>query len=184
MDAMDIALNIRRQREAKGLTLEALATKARVTKGFLSQLENFRAMPSVPLLYKLAEALEVEPAALLSAPDKSPKYVFTKNGEGLQVEREHPESGFVYKALAKGKNSKTMEPFVLEIPPGASRKPVTSNGDEFIYLLEGEVDFHLGEEVFKLKPGDSLYFEGELPHYSASRSKKTSRMLVLYSITY
>ena len=184
MDTMDIALNIRRQREAKGLTLEALATRARVTKGFLSQLENFRAMPSIPLLYKLAEALEVEPATLLVVPDKSPKYIFTKGGDGVQVEREHPESGFVYKALAKGKNSKTMEPFVLEIPPGASRKAVTSNGDEFIHLLEGEVDFHLGDESVRLKPGDSLYFEGEIPHYPESKSKKLSKMLVLYSITY
>jgi len=184
MDVMDIALNIRRQRESKGLTLDALAKRARVTKGFLSQLENFRASPSVPLLYKLAEALEIEPAALLAAPDKSPRYIHTKDGDGLQVEREHPESGFVYKALAKGKNSKSMEPFLLEIPPGATRKPVTSNGDEFVFLLSGEVDFHLGDEAVRLKPGDSLYFEGEIPHYPESRSKKLSEMLVVYSITY
>lgn len=184
MDTMDIALNIRRQREVKGLTLDALAKRARVTKGFLSQVENFRATPSVPLLYKLAEALEIEPGALLSVPDKSPKYIFTKSGDGIQIEREHPESGFIYKALAKGKNSKTMEPFILEIPVGASRKAVISNGDEFIYLLEGEIDFHLGDEAVRLKPGDCLYFEGEIPHYPESKSKKTSRMLVLYSITY
>jgi len=184
MDTMDIALNVRKQREAKGLTLEALAKRARVTKGFLSQLENFRAMPSIPLLYKLAEALELEPAALLSAPEKSPKFVFTKGGGGEKVEREHPESGFVYKALAKGKNSKTMEPFMLEIPAGATRKPVTTNGDEFVFLVEGELDFHLGDECVRMKPGDSLYFEGEIPHYPESKSKKASKLLVLYSVTY
>jgi transcriptional regulator with XRE-family HTH domain len=184
MGTMDIALNIRKLRENKGITLEALAKKARVTKGFLSQVENFRTMPSLPLLYKLAEALEVEPATLLAVTEDNIRHILTKNGSGTVIEREHPESGFIYRALAKGKNSKTMEPFLLEIPPRANRKAVTTNGDEFIYLCEGEIDFHLGKEAVRMHPGDSLYFEGEIPHYPENVTNKTAILLVVYSITY
>lgn len=184
MGTMDIALNIRKLRESKGITLETLAKKARVTKGFLSQVENFRAMPSLPLLYKLAEALEVEPAALLAVTEDNLRYILTKNGDGVVIEREHPESGFVYKALAKGKNSKTMEPFLLEIPPRANRKAVTTNGDEFIYLRKGEIDFHLGNDAVRMHSGDSLYFEGEIPHYPENMADSTAILLVVYSITY
>jgi len=184
MGTMDVALNIRSLREKRGLTLDALAKKARVTKGFLSQVENFRALPSVPLLYQLAQALDVEPAALLALTGINTRHVFTKSGEGVVIEREHPESGFIYRALAKGKNSKTMEPFLLEIPPRATRKSVSTNGDEFCHLLEGQLVFHLGEEALIMNPGDSLYFEGEIPHYPENGTDKKALLLVVYSITY
>lgn len=184
MGTMDIALNIRKLRTEKNLTLAELAKKARVTKGFLSQVENFRAMPSLSLIYKIAESLEVEPAELFQVTKDSPRYVCTKKGEGVIIKREYPESGFVYRALAKGKNAKTMEPFLLEIPAKATRKSVTTNGDEFIMLLEGRIDFHLGNDVVRLAPGDSLYFEGEIPHYPENATNKPAVMLVVYSITY
>lgn len=184
MSIMDVALNIKKLRESKEMTLDELAKKARVTKGFLSQVENFRTMPSLTLLYNLAEALEVEPAALLAITKNDIRYIHTKNGDGTIIEREHPESGFIYRALAKEKMSKTMEPFLLEMPPRSSRKPVTTNGDEFIYLLEGEIDFHLGNDPVRMLPGDSLYFEGEIPHYPENVTDQTALLLVVYSITY
>jgi transcriptional regulator with XRE-family HTH domain len=181
---MDIALNIRKLREEKGFTLDALAKAARVTKGFLSQVENFRALPSLSLLYKIAEAMEVEPAVLFSISTQRPRFIFTKKGKAAVIEREHPESGFVYKALAKGKNTKTMEPFLLEIPARATRKSVCTNGDEFIYIIKGDVDFHLCGDIVHMKPGDSLYFEGEIPHFPENVTDKRAIMLVVYSISY
>ncbi len=182
MGTMDIALNIKKIRESKGMTLDTLAKKADVTKGCLSQVENFRTMPSVTLLYKLAEALEVEPAALLAVPENNCRYIFTPKGGGEVIEREHPESHFVYHALAKGKNSKAMEPFLLDLPPRASRKSVVTNGEEFIYMLCGEVDFHLGNEAVSMRPGDSLYFDGEIPHYPENTGDFPAQLLVIYSI--
>lgn len=184
MGTMDVALNIRRLRESKALTLEALAKKAKVTKGFLSQVENLRAMPSLPLLYQIAQALEVEASELLSHSGGDARYVLTRKGEGEVIEREHPESGFVYRALAKGKSSKLMEPFILEIPPRATRKSVSTNGDEFVMLLEGEIVFHLGDDTVRMKSGDSLYFEGEVPHCPENLKDRPAKLLVLYSINY
>ncbi|MBN8218656.1 MAG: helix-turn-helix transcriptional regulator [Spirochaetes bacterium] len=182
MEILDVALNIRRIRQQKGLTLEKLATAAGVTKGLLSQVENIRVMPSLPLLYKLAGALEVEAAAFLAANKERRHWVLTRAGEGVPVEREHPESGFRYQALAREKNAKVMEPFLLTIPPHGRRAPVSTQGDEFIHLLRGELVFHLGEESVPLKPGDSLYFEGQIPHWPENPAGRAAELLVVYAI--
>lgn len=182
MDVMDIALNVKRLRLGKGLTVDALAAKTGVTKGYISQVENMRTRLSLPVLYKIASALEVAPADLLAEGKPAKKYVLIKRGKGERVEREYPESGFIYKALAKNKNNKLMEPFLLELPAKSSRKDVTTNGDEFIYMLSGEAVFHLAGEEVELKEGDSLYFEGAVPHHPWNRTGKKAIMLVLYSI--
>jgi mannose-6-phosphate isomerase-like protein (cupin superfamily) len=132
----------------------------------------------------LAQALEVEPATLLHVNESDPRYIHTENGKGVPVEREYPESGFLYRALAKGKNSKCMEPFLLEIPPRATRKFVSTNGDEFCYLLEGRLLFHLGDQIVPMERGDSLYFEGEIPHFPENPAEERALLLVLYSITH
>lgn len=179
---MDVASNIKKIRQTKGLTLDVLAGKTGVTKGYLSQVENFRTLPSLPVLYKLAKALEVDPAVLLASNRESPKYIFTKNGKGIVIEREYPESGFIYKALAKDKNSKMMDPFLLEIPPHSTRKNVTTNGDEFIYVLKGKVKFVLGNETIEMSKGDTLYFEGDIPHHPENKTNKGAILLVIYVI--
>jgi len=184
METMDIALNIRSLREKHGLTLESLATAVGVTKGFLSQVENFRALPSVPLIYKIAAVFGVEPGTLLTASEDAPRCILTRQGQGVVVEREYPESGFIYRALAKGKTGKSMEPFLLEIPPQATRKSVCTNGNEFIYLLEGQIHFHLGDEVIVMNTGDSLYFDGEIAHFPKNIGAKPAFLLVVYSISH
>jgi len=182
MDLMDIALNIKKHRISKGLTLDALAVKSGVTKGYLSQVENMRTLTSLPQLYKIAGALEVAPSELLAANKPTRKYVFTRKDKGEVMEREYPESGFVYRALAKDKNNKLMEPFLLDMPPRSSRKNVTTNGDEFVFMLSGEIVFHLDNEQVVLKEGDSLYFEGSIPHHPENKTGKKAVLIVLYSI--
>jgi transcriptional regulator with XRE-family HTH domain len=182
METLDVALNIRRIRQQKGYTLEKLATLAGVTKGLLSQVENFRVMPSLPLLYKLAEALEVDAASFLAANKERRRWVLTPSGEGIPVEREHPESGFVYRALAREKNAKVMEPFILTIPPGSRRSAVSTQGDEFIHLLAGRIVFHVADDAIPMAAGDSLYFEGQLPHWPENLSARAAELLVVYAI--
>jgi mannose-6-phosphate isomerase-like protein (cupin superfamily) len=149
----------------------------------LSQVENFRTLPSLPLLYRLAEALDVDVAALLAATKGRRRYVLTRRGDGPVIEREEPAAGFVYRALARGKNAKTMEPFLLEIPARSTRADVTTHGDEFIYLLRGRLTFRLGRESIDLRQGDSLYFEGVIPHHPENRTGKPAQLLVLYAIS-
>ncbi|MBU4200102.1 MAG: XRE family transcriptional regulator [Verrucomicrobia bacterium] len=182
MDLMDIALNIKKLRHSRGMTLDTLAGMAGVTKGYLSQLEHFRTHPSLPVLYKLADAFKVHPSVLLASRQERMAYVVTRQGEGVRIEREFPESGFIYKALARPKHSKIMEPFLLEMPPHSTRKDVTTNGDEYVYILEGHIRFYLGDELVELKAGDSLYFEGRIPHHPENPANQKAILLVIYAL--
>ncbi|OGJ87423.1 MAG: hypothetical protein A2268_14830 [Candidatus Raymondbacteria bacterium RifOxyA12_full_50_37] len=182
MEITSIAFNIRKLRQRKSFTVEALAKKAGVTKGFISQVENFRTVPSLPLLYKIAQALDVEPATLLAQDKETRTYVITRKDHGPVIEREFPESGFVYKALANEKNGKIMEPFTIEMPPHSTRKNVTTTGDEFFYMLEGKVDFFLGRDKVSLQAGDSLYFDGTVPHHPENNASKKALAIIIYAI--
>lgn len=183
MDIMDIAANIRKTRQAMNLTLAALATRTGVTKGYLSQVENMRTLVSLPVLYKIAAALGVEPGALLAGGKPAKRYVHTPHGRGEVVEREYPESGFIYRALAADKTAKRMEPFLLELPPRSSRKDVTTNGDEFIYVISGRVEFVIDKDRIPLAAGDSLYFEGSIPHHPENNTNRKAVLLVVYSLS-
>ena len=72
--------------------------------------------------------------------------------------------------------------FVLA--PGASSDGAYKHeGEEFVHVLSGRIELVLdGHEFYDLGPGDSLYFEGEIPHYPESKSRKSSKLLVLYAI--
>jgi transcriptional regulator with XRE-family HTH domain len=182
MAATTIALKVKQIRKERALTLDTLARKVGVTKGYLSQVENLRTMPSLPILYKLAEALDVSPGDLLGPADGGVTHVKTRAGDGPVVEREYPESGFVYRALAEGMKTRMMEPFRLEMPPHSTRKIVTTNGDEFLFVLNGSIVFCLGKERIPLAAGDSLYFRGEVPHHPENETGDTAVLVVVYSL--
>lgn len=182
MDLMDIASNVKKLRQVQGLTLDALAGLIGVTKGYLSQIEHFRTYPSLRVLYKLAAALKVHPSVLLAGRPERLRHVVTRKGEGVRIEREFPESGFIYQALAKPKHSKMMEPFLLEMPPHSTRPDVTTNGDEYIFILAGRIRFCLGAERVVLNAGDSLYFEGEIPHHPENLADQKAILLVIYAL--
>jgi transcriptional regulator with XRE-family HTH domain len=182
MELIELAQNIKENRKKKGFTLETLARRAGVTKGYISQIENFRTVPSIHQLCNIAKALDIEPGALLKVNKKDVKYILTKRGEGPVIEREYPESGFIYKALAREKSEKAMEPFILEMPPHSQRKNVVTHGHEFFYLLEGTMDFFLANEKITMHEGDSLYFEGNIPHHPENNTDKKALLLVVYSI--
>ena len=180
-DIIDVALNIKRHRKILNLTLDRLAEKSGVTKGLISQIENFRTSPSLSILYKIASSLNVTPADLLKSRSKNLPYILTRHQTGEIIEREFPESGFRYQTLAKAKKGKLMDPFLLTIPPHSSRKSVITNADEFIYLLAGKITFKINNEELPLKAGDSLYFEGELPHSIQNNNMDPASLLVLYA---
>jgi len=72
---------------------------------------------------------------------------------------------------------------ILELSPYAQREPVTTDGYTYLLILQGEVEYTLGEESFKLKEGDSLFFYGTIPHVPRNYSNAIARIFVLYTIS-
>jgi len=182
MELLDIAVNIHKIRTEKKISLAILSDHTGVSAGFLSRIENYRTIPSLSLLSKIAEALEVSMEDLVRMNGPSLKYVHTKKGEGYRIDREFPESGIGYFALAKGLNDKSMDPFLIEIPAKCRRSAVTTDGDEFFMVIQGELHYFIGNEEIFLKTGDSLYFRGSIPHYPDNRTDSKTILLGVYSM--
>ena len=179
-----IGAKLHELRVARGLTIEALATAAGLSKGLLSKIENFRALPSLPVLATLATALDCELAELVAevrTQDRKP-YLLVRAGEGDPVARERSR-GFRYRALqAADCAGLRFQAFHLELAPGAEREGRSTDGDEFLQVLRGEVELRLGEDDLHLRPGDSLYFDGRVPHAPRNRGRSRAELLVIYLV--
>jgi transcriptional regulator with XRE-family HTH domain len=180
MNTQDIAFNVREFRKKRKITLGEMAALTGVTKGCLSQVENRRALPSVPLLYRLAEGLGVTPAELVQRKAPDPACVFTPAGHG----NAHPtaSSMWLWLELARNKQVKLMNPRLLEIPARIVLKSGGTRTDQFFYGVEGQVHVALNHEVFIVAPGDSIYFNGHVAYSVENRADTLAKLLVIHAV--
>jgi len=184
MDEKDIVENIRRIRQEQGISLSRLAKLTGVTKGYLSKIENSTKVPPFSTLIKIASALRTDVNLLLSensgGSDDSPLCIVRAN-ERREVISKDRRIGRHYEALAFKKLGKNMEPYIIESGLD-EKKPVSHEGEEFIFVLEGTEEFTYDGKTYVLNEGDSAYFDSIVPHSARSLGKKKSRVLaVMYS---
>lgn len=177
-----IGLNIRQARRQRGLTLSDMAQRAGASKGLLSKIENFRTMPSLPVLAAIARSLNIGLENLVKnvGLEMPAPHQLVRAGGRVPVKLEKSR-GFSYAALlARPLASIGFESFVLTLAPGAKRKPVSTDGDEFIFMLKGEIQFVVGKEKILLSAGDAFYFDGRVPHVPLNLAKSSAELLVVY----
>jgi len=179
-----IAQKIRSKRLEKNLTIQQLSTRANVSKGLLSKVENSRTVPSLPVFITLIQSLDIslkeffEDMVLINGRD----YLLVKKENYTPVEREG-RAGFNYQyILSQTLTTCTMEAVVLTLDPGAKGRPSTSDGYEFKYIISGNCDYQINNEIIQLDEGDSIYFDASVPHLPMNTSRKKVVMLVLYFI--
>ena len=182
-DLVKLGSAIKSFRKEQGLTLQELSEKTELTAGLLSKIENFRTIPSLPVLVKISTALNVQPSKLLegiggNSPNKS--WLRVKKDERTIVERED-NTGFLYETLldadCAGINLQTM---IVTIQPGATREKVTTEGDQFILMLKGDIDFWLKDEKVALSEGDFLFFDGNIEHVPLNTTNQPAILLAVY----
>jgi transcriptional regulator with XRE-family HTH domain len=177
-----IAARLRWFRTERGLRLEDVAKRAGYTKGFLSKIEHGKASPPMTTLLRVAAALGVQSDVLFApdagaAPDAT---VHTPAGDGVPIRDDGAGPGRTQLALAAQRHHKLMEPSVVTLEPGHTpmARRLTGPGEEFLYVLEGEMDFSVGDETFHLKPGDGLYFNATNPHSATAHHSSVRFMRV------
>ena len=180
MDEKTIGANIRNVREGAKITLTDLAGRAGITKGMLSKIETGAASASISSLMSIADALGIPLGEVFREPHVDPPYTLTRKGEGDIITMDGSKFGYSYQALALDRHEKQAEPFILTINPGDPMGEFQHRGEEFIYMLEGRLEFHVGDEVIDLKAGDSLYFNPQYVHKTRVLGKKTVRYLNLF----
>jgi DNA-binding transcriptional MerR regulator/mannose-6-phosphate isomerase-like protein (cupin superfamily) len=149
---------LRRVRGERELSLQQAASAIGISTGFLSALERSQMSASVGTLRKLAHFYKINVLDLFQPSQTNPYLVRPKDrkklgaGPGVQME-----------LLAWGNT--TMEPHIFRIAPGAgSGSAYSHNGEEFLHVLQGQLEISIAGQKYTLTPGDSLYFDSGTPH--------------------
>jgi len=180
MNEQLIAKRIRKIRLARGLTLTEAAKRSELTKSALSKIETARISPPISTMIRIAKALGVALLEFFIDEESNPVCVYTPKNAGQVVNQEGSNFGYRYEALALNKRNKYVEPFILTIEPGDPPGEFYHKGQEFIYMLEGAMEFTVGDNTYRLKPGDSIYFDSEIKHKTQVIGKKTVKFVAVF----
>ena len=179
----EIGSKIRKVRQSKNLTVQELADRAGVSKGLISRIENSRTIPSLPVLISIIKALEVEINSFfedIDQPIDEQKIIVRRQADLENVIMEGAEGFLYHPVINRSFSDFVVQVTVLDLEPGSQREKLITDAYEFKYILNGEVDYEIGDQKLTLHAGDSIYFDGRLPHVPVNRSEEKVRMLVVY----
>lgn len=163
-----IGRELRGLRRARGLTASELAGQAGLSAGMLSKIENGQISPSLTTLMTLANVMSVPLTAFFRGFEEARHAVHVKAGTGLDVARRGTRAGHQYSLLGHiGANASgvTVEPYLITLTAESDVFPTFQHdGVEFIYMLEGVVEYRHADAFYRLEPGDSLFFDADAPH--------------------
>jgi transcriptional regulator with XRE-family HTH domain len=162
-----VGAELKAERQRQRLTIQDVAALSGISRGMLSRIENNQAMPSLDTLQRVCRALSLSLASLFKdfdLPDGIARHV--PQGEGMIVVRRGTKRGHTYELLSYDQGpQKLFEPFLITLDDQSELFPRFQHpGVEFIYMLKGRLDYRHGNHVYRLKPGDALTFQGEVPH--------------------
>jgi len=166
---------IRRRRRDRGLTLAAVAERTGLNVGYLSQVENDKASPSLETLTALAEALDVPIAWFLLEQSVAPRVV-----RAAERPQRTAEAGRGPMTQVDGGIARDLAIFEGEMPPGHRTGFHAHPGDEHHVILAGHVRLTQGDVVVEAGPGDYVLLDGTLPHDAETLGDEPARLLIVY----
>ena len=185
VEAFKIGTKVKELREKNRYTLQDMVAKTGLSRELLSQIESHEIVPPVATLVKLAKALNVSMTYFFQDEASREKIVVTRADERKRIQRRpHHQEGevsYIYERLETKKASKQMEPFLVEFPAQDTSDMVfvSHEGEEFLHVLEGQIEFRSVDRVEILSPGDSIYFESDVSHSFRCLGDKPARALVV-----
>jgi len=174
---LKVGARLRALRDQQGLSLRALAEACGLSINAISLIERGENSPTVSTLHRLAIALGV-PITYFFQEESKQTVTFIKRNMGLRSQSD----GAVMESLGIGLFNQQMEPFRMTIEPdsGNIQDPISHSGEEFVYCLQGEIEYFVGDRAFRLNEGDSLLFEAMQPHAYHNQSQKPVTILVVF----
>ena len=182
----DILINLGRQlkkiRKNKNLSLKQVAELSDVSTGLVSKIENYRTTPSLPVLLKIMQALEIDLSELNLSSSKEEKYILIRNDEGT-VEPREDSLGLEYTFLFSNKVSESnLRVYLIKVNSGVYREPISTDAIELLYVISGKLNYGLKDEILSLNEGDLLFFDGSTPHSLHNKNTETAVILKMYMI--
>lgn len=171
---MNIGKKLKRLRQEKYLTQDELASRCELSEGFISQVERDLTSPSIANLADILEGLGTNLKDFFSD-DTDEKIVFN-----LEDAFEVIDTKMKYKVewIIPNAQKNQMEPILLTLEEGGRYKEeIAHDGQEFGYVLEGEINIHLGENIFQAKKGESFYYNSGKNHYLSNCGKGVAKII-------
>jgi ribosome-binding protein aMBF1 (putative translation factor) len=161
-----IANHVRRRRLEIGLSVGQLAERTGISKGMLSKIENAQTSPSLSTLERLAGALDMPVTSLFRGLAEERDAVFVKAGSGPEIVRKGTRSGHTYELLGTLRGPyKRVEPLLVSLEEETEVFPLFQHpGIEILYMLSGVMEYGYGRQRYRMERGDTLQFEGDIPH--------------------
>ena len=185
---LNLGQKIKTLRQRKGMSLQQMAEKTSLSEPLLSQIESEVVAPPVATLLKISKTLNVNIGYFFQEEESGKRAVIVRKNERKQVFRRIHEDptkvGYYYESLAYPKADKHMEPFHVQFEVKNKEDMLFFNhkGEEFVFILEGQVEFSYEDEIFTLNPGDSLYFDSNFPHAFRAAGKRNALAIdVIYA---
>lgn len=161
-----LGLQVRLLRRRLDLSVADLAGAASISLGMMSKIENGQISPSLKTMQSLAGALSVPISSLFASVEERQDCSFVPSGRGVSIERRGTKAGHIYQLLGHLlRGDVVVEPYLITLRENA--QPHTSfshEGVELLYMLEGEVDYRHGGEVYRMRPGDTMMFDSSAQH--------------------
>lgn len=163
-----IGREVRNFRRQQGLTVADLSQITGLSIGMLSKIENGITSPSLTTLQILSHAFSVPVTAFFKSYEERREVQHVRAGDHVEIERRGTRAGHQYNLLGHiGSNSSgvVVEPYLITLTTESDTFPAFQHeGLELLYMLEGEVTYRHGDQLFHLKPGDSLFFDADARH--------------------
>ena len=172
----EIWSRIRSYRQTRGWTLDSLATRAKLSKSYISRLEDGERHPSIAAFLALSRALGISMNMLLSDESSGNTFRVVRGAESPVV----PGNGLVYQVHNGGFPGAVMQPLRITISVNRTGDELyRHDGEEWLYVLSGTLNVTIGEEIHSLEPGDSLHFDATVGHrLTATGGKDVEAILV------
>ena len=185
-----VGAKIKRLRESKNITIEEVSERSGLSQDQIVSIENDEHLPSLGPLIKIARALGVRLGTFLDDNDDLGPVVCRAEehnssisfSNGTADARKHME----YFSLAKQKAGRHMEPFIIDIQASEEKnfKLSAHEGEEFIFVLNGELEIEYGKEKYLLKEGDSIYYDSIVEHHVHGATGKAAKILAMVYIPF
>lgn len=180
-EAISHGEKLRMTREKRGFSLDELAARTGIDRDALAQLEAGETLLPLGQLIRLSKALSLRMADVISTGEESFTIVrsdqrqsFARFGKAKQASH-----GYEYESLAPRKKDRLMEPFIVTLHPAGADEPSSHDGQEFIYVLEGEMEVVVDDTRDVLKPGDAIYYDSTSMHLVKAHGDKPAKILAV-----
>jgi transcriptional regulator with XRE-family HTH domain len=177
-----IARSILELRKRRRLTLQQVASKAGISKSFLSKVERCNVSISIAALSRLANAFDVSIGEFFDSAEPESEVLFVPRGEGKAITHTHSNLPYQYEVLIPRRGMRVMQPTIISINGRKTSFELRQHpGEQFIFVLEGEMTYVCGSHVFEMRLGDCLYLNAGTPHGPKLKRSQSVRYLAIHT---